>query len=251
MPQAEFRFYEELNDFLAPGRRKRPFAYHCARQATVKQAIEALGVPHTEVELILANGESVDFSYRIVDGDRISAYPQFESFDITPVLRVRDRPLRSPRFIADAHLGALAKHLRMLGFDTCYEPALSDAQLAAAAAEQRRILLTRDRDLLMHRVVSHGCYVRATQPLRQLEELVKRLDLGGAFSPFTRCMECNAALESAALEAVATRLPPGTAAYYDRFSRCPGCERIYWPGSHYRRMRAIIDKLSSRARPPD
>ena len=65
MVVAHFRFYEELNDFLPPGRRKRTFAHDCGRGATVKHAVEALGVPHTEVEVILVNGESVDFSHWI------------------------------------------------------------------------------------------------------------------------------------------------------------------------------------------
>src|SRR3989442_13843739 len=121
MTVAVFRFYEELNDFIAPLRRGREFEYGCARAATVKNAIEAIGVPHTEVELILANGESVDFSYRVAPGDRIAVYPQFETFDVTPLLRVREKPMREPRFIADAHLGGLAPLFRMPGLDTRYD----------------------------------------------------------------------------------------------------------------------------------
>ncbi|HSD62004.1 MAG TPA: MoaD/ThiS family protein, partial [Burkholderiales bacterium] len=92
MARAEFRFYEELNDFLAPERRKRDFYYDCARAATVKNAIESLGVPHTEVELILVNGESVDFSHPVGEGDRVAVFPRFEAFDVRPLLRVRAAP---------------------------------------------------------------------------------------------------------------------------------------------------------------
>lgn len=240
---AEFRFYEELNDFLPAGRRKRPFHYQCALRATVKQAIEALGVPHTEVELILVNGESVDFSHLLGDGDRVSVYPQFESLDISPLLRVRERPLRTPRFIADAHLAALARYLRMLGFDAHLDETLDDTRIAELGAREKRIVLTRDRELLKHRVITHGCYVHETNPRRQLQEIVARFDLLAAMAPFTRCMECNAELTDVDKDAVTHQLPPGTAKYYDRFSRCPGCGKIYWPGSHHRRMCALIDEL--------
>lgn len=158
MVSATFRFYEELNDFLPAERRRQAFACECARAATVKHMIEALGVPHTEVELVLVNGESVDFARQLADGDRVAVYPRFESLDITPLLRVRARPLRVLRFIADAHLGGLARLLRMSGFDTLYDNDFEDGQIAALAAAEQRIVLTRDRELLKRRIVSHGCY---------------------------------------------------------------------------------------------
>lgn len=253
MPLACFRFYEELNDFLAPQRRKRPFAHRCARGATVKHAIEALGVPHTEVELILVNGESVDFGRPLREGDRISVYPKFESLDVSPLLRVRARPLRRICFIADAHLGGLVKYLRMLGFDTLYGRGLEDAEIAAVAAREGRIVLTRDRDLLMHRAVSHGCYLRARRPRAQLAEVLARLDLRREAAPFTRCLACNGALAPAPKGQVAHRLPPRTDSFYDRFWTCSGCAKVYWQGSHYKRMRALVDEVlqepaASRAR---
>ena len=240
---AEFRFYEELNDFLPRERRKQAFAYECARRATVKQAIEAIGVPHTEVELILVNGDSVGFSHILRHGDRVSVYPQFESIDISPLLRVRKRPMRTPRFIADAHLAALARYLRMLGFDVHFDATLDDARVAEIGAREKRIILSRDRELLKHRVITHGCYVHETKPRAQLKEIVARLDLLSAMTPFTRCMECNAPLEDADKSAILDRLPPGTAGYYDRFRSCTGCEKIYWPGSNHKRMCELIEEL--------
>lgn len=129
MTTATFRFYEELNDFLAPARRRREFERVCARAATVKHEIEALGVPHTEVELVLVNGESVGFDRLLRDGDRVAVYPKFESLDVTSLLRVRDTPLRVMRFVADAHLGGLARLLRMAGFDTHYDNAIDDLEI--------------------------------------------------------------------------------------------------------------------------
>jgi hypothetical protein len=242
MAVVEFRFYEELNDFLAPALRRRPFEYDTAPNATVKHAIEALGVPHTEVELIIANGESVGFSYVVSSGDRISCYPQFEALDVTPLLRVRDRPLRNPRFVADAHLGALAKYLRALGFDTLYRNDFRDCEIAALSAAERRIVLSRDRALLMQKSITHGCYVRGERPLQQLKEIVARLDLFRAAAPFTRCLVCNSPLESLPYAAAAPRVPPTVARLHTEFRTCTACDRVYWRGSHTRHLGAVLDE---------
>src|SRR5271157_1471134 len=160
MKQASLRFYAELNDFLPPERRATdiPCPFHVS--PAVRDLIESLGVPHTEVDLILANGESVDFDYPVRDGDRISVYPVFESLDIAPLARVRPEPLRHPRFVVDVHLGRLAASLRMLGFDALYRNDASDEELARTSSEQERILLTRDRGLLKRSAVTRGYYVR-------------------------------------------------------------------------------------------
>jgi uncharacterized protein len=243
MPAARFRFYEELNDFLAPDRNKREFEAPFARAATVKNAIEAFGVPHTEVELILVNGRSVDFAYRMRDGDRVSVYPTFEAFDIEPLLRVRPQPLRSNRFIADAHLGGLARLLRMAGFDTLYENRRSDEEIRGLASEEGRIILTRDRALLMCRTVTHGCYVHALEPRAQFREVAERLQLGSSVRPFTLCLHCNLPLAPIEAAEVRDRVPPTIAATYRRFRACPGCERVYWEGSHWARMRTLLGEL--------
>jgi hypothetical protein len=240
---AQFRFYEELNDFIAPGRRKREFEFSCARAATVKNAIEAIGVPHTEVELILVNGVSVDFSYRVRDGDRFSVYPMFEAFDVAPLLRVRERVLRTPRFIADAHLGGLARLLRMLGLDTLYDNTFTDAEIRRRAATEGRIVLTRDRDLLKCADVTHGCYVHALKPQDQLREVVERLQLAGQSKPLSLCLHCNLPLQPIAKELVLDRLPPCVAAHQNKFRHCPGCDRVYWQGDHYRRMTELLNGL--------
>lgn len=178
MATVTFRFYEEFNKFLAPERRGREFTCLCARAATTKHIIEALGVPHTEVELVLVNGESADSSRLLNEGDRVAVYPKFESLDVTPLLRVRDLPLRSTRFVADSHLGGLAHMLRMIGFDTLYDNHFSDDEIVRLALEQERIVLTRDRGLLKRRAITHGCYVHALRSEEQLQEIFNRLDLG-------------------------------------------------------------------------
>ena len=240
MVTATFRFYEELNDFLAPERRGREFSCPCARAATTKHMIEALGVPHTEVELVLVNGESVDFERLLDDGDRVAVYPKFEALDITPLLRVRSRPLRVSRFVADAHLGGLARLLRMCGFDTLYDNNFDDAEIARIAAAGR-IVLTRDRELLKRREITHGCYVHALKPAQQLQEIFARLDLAGSAQPFSLCLHCNAPLRPVDRTLVEDRLPPSVAVRYQRFSTCDCCARVFWEGSHWRSMRELLD----------
>jgi uncharacterized protein len=241
MVTATFRFYEELNDFLAPERRRREFTVPCARAATTKHMIEALGVPHTEVELILLNGVSVGFGTLLREGDRVAVYPKFETFDITPLLRVREQPLRDTRFVADTHLGSLARLLRMMGFDTLHENGFADDEIERIAAAQGRIVLTRDRDLLKRRSITHGCYVRALRSQQQLREIFERLDLARSARPFTLCPVCNTTLHAVARAQVEHMLPPHVRELYQRFSTCEVCARVFWEGDHWQRVRAMVE----------
>lgn len=243
MKRAEVRFYSELNDFVAPWRRGRTTAYAFDVSGSVKDLIEALGVPHTEVDLVLANGESVDFAYRVKDGDRISVYPPFEALDISPQLRLRPRPLRDLRFVADAHLGRLAAYLRMVGFDTAYRNDFKDEEVASISANEKRILLTRDRGLLKRNIVTRGYCVRTTSPRDQLTEVLRRFDLAASIAPFQRCVHCNGLLQPTRKELISDRLEPETKQYFEEFSMCPSCDRIYWKGSHYRRMQRLIESV--------
>jgi len=209
---------------------------------TVKALIEALGVPHTEVDLILVNSQSKPFDYQLVEGDRISVYPVFESFDIQALTRVRPRPLREIKFLADVHLGRLAKNLRMVGFDTMYSNAFDDETLSCLAHRDQRIILTRDRGLLKLKAVSHGYCVRSPQPWDQLTEVIDRFDLIGNLNPFSICMHCNEPLQPLDRDTVRQQLPR-IAQAYTRFSHCPACQRVYWPGTHWQRMNQYIDRL--------
>lgn len=240
---ATFRFYAELDDFLAPQRRGREFTCRCAREATTKHMIEALGVPHAEVELVLVNGESVSFECALGDGDRVAVYPKCELLDVTPLLRVRDRALRETRFVADAHLGGLAHLLRMTRFDTLYDNHFGDDEIVSVATAQRRIVLTRDRDLLKRRAVTHGRYVRALRSELQLREVLDRLDLARSAQPFTRCLRCNTPLRAIDKAQIASRLPPGVLQRHERFAVCDGCARVFWEGTHWQRMRRLVDSL--------
>ena len=241
-PHAVFRFYEELNDFLPEPRRKVDFAIEVDRARSVKDAIESAGVPHTEVDLILVDGVSVDFTHLLRGGERVAVYPMFERLDIAPLLRLRPRPLRDPRFVADTHLGKLARHLRMAGFDTVWGHDWDDDRIVACSLAERRTILTRDKGMLRRAEVERGYFVRAIHADVQLAEVLHALQLEGAMAPFTRCRECNALLEDVSREAVLDRLPPLVRACYERFKRCPGCERVYWEGTHFERMKRLLNR---------
>jgi uncharacterized protein len=250
MPEGhvDVRVYAELNDFLPPESRghtvRRPFRAH----QTVKDVIEAAGVPHTEVDLVLVNGEPVDFSHRPTTGDRLAAYPVFETLDIGPINRLRPRPLRQVRFVVDVHLGRLARLLRLLGFDTRWANDLDDATLAAISQAEHRIVLTRDRGLLKRRRVTHGLFVRSERPVDQVVEVARRLDLGDRLAPFTRCLRCGGELATVPKAEVLDHLGPLTREHYHEFRRCRSCGHVYWRGSHHERLARLVDQIRAALR---
>ncbi len=234
------RFYEELNDFLPVAKQKCEFEVVFPGTRSVKDLIESQGVPHVEVDLILANGESVGFDYLVQDGDRISVYPMFESIDIAPVTRLRPAPLREMRFVLDVHLRKLARYLRLFGFDVLFDASFDDAVLAEISARQKRVLLTRDRGLLMRRIVERGLIVRNTDPKMQLHEVLMRLDLYSSCKPFSRCLDCNGLVQPLEGDIPLTHIPAGVYAWCREFYRCTGCGKIYWKGSHYEKLKGFV-----------
>lgn len=242
-PTAELRFYEELNDFLPEALRRRPLEVAIDRARSVKDAIESWGVPHTEVDLVVVDGHSVDFTHLLRGGERVAVYPMFEALDIAPLVRLRPRALRDPRFVADTHLGKLARHLRMAGFDTLYGNDWDDDHIVGLSRGERRTILTRDKGMLRRAEVDRGYFVRAVESEAQLAEVVRALQLEGLVDPFKRCRECNVPLEDIARDQVLERLPGKVRGLYERFKHCPACDRVYWEGSHFARMKGILDRL--------
>lgn len=238
-----FRFYAQLNDFLPAQRRQRRFTHVLAGPASVKDAIEALGVPHPEVDVILVNGESQDFGYRVGPDDDVSIYPVFRTLDVAGLRRTSGDPPHPIRFVVDAHLGKLASLLRLCGFDALL---LTDDAAVAQAAGEGRVALTRDIGLLKRSIVVHGYWVRHTDPELQLAEVLDRYGLAARLDPFARCLRCNTPVVAVAAGTVADRLPPRTRACFVRFRECPGCGRVYWEGSHYSRLARVIERVRER-----
>ncbi len=237
---AEFRFYEELNDFLAPELRKKAFQVPIDRGRSVKDAIESVGVPHTEVDLVVVDGASVAFGHVLRGGERVAVYPVFERLDIAPVVHLRSSPLRETRFVLDCHLGKLARNLRMAGFDSLWETDYGDEEIVALSVAQKRVVLTRDKGLLKRRAVQRGHFVRETESEEQFREVVREFQLEGLLKPFTRCRVCNSALREVSRESVRRRVPEKVWRAQEAFTECPDCGRIFWRGTHYERLSRIL-----------
>ncbi len=238
-----FRFYAELNDFLKPKYRQTNFPYHFNGKPSVKDAIQAIGVPHTEVDLILVNGISVTFDQHLQPGDQISVYPVFETLDISDVTHLRPRPLRTPKFVLDVHLGRLARYLRLAGFDTVYENSFDDNEIIAIANSQKRIILTRDLGILKNDHVTHGYFVRSDDPRMQIREVINYFSLHKLAKPFSRCTRCNGKVRQITRKEAESKVSKRTFMYYRRFYVCTSCGKIYWEGSHVGRMQKFLREL--------
>lgn len=240
---SQFRFYEELNDFLPAGKQNEFFSYLFNGSPSIKDPIEAIGVPHPEVDLIVVNGSSVGFEYRLRQGDSVLVYPVGADITLESIVKLRDKPLRNDAFILDVHLGKLARMLRMPGFDMVYEIDYDDPEIIRRALQENRIIITRDRLLLHAKVVIHGYCVRSTNSEEQLQEVLDRFDLYSHMRPFYRCMICNCKVRSVEKSEILHRLKPKTILYFDEFYTCTGCNRIYWQGSHHDRLKDRFEKI--------
>ena len=245
MYRVYFRFYEELNDFLPGLKKKKRFVHNYIDRASVKDMIEVLGIPHTEIDLILVNGKSIDFRYIINDGDDVSVYPVFESFDISDAQHLRPKPLREPKFVVDVQLGKLVRYLRMLGFDVLYSNSYNDDEIVTVSRIEKRRILTKDRNILKRSEVTHGYFVRNDDIVNQTKEIIKRFDLKKDINEFTRCLECNNFLQSVIKEDIIDQIPTKVARWHDTFFICSNCKKIYWQGTHHQKMNTLIQSLKN------
>lgn len=247
MPRAIFRFFAELNDFLPASQRQLPIVVSFNGHESVKHLLESLGVPHTEVDVILINAQSVDFSARLRDGDEVQVYPSAQGWQLVPLIHLRPEASQQPRFVLDGHLGKLAVYLRLLGFDTRYQNDFNDDELAEISSLEGRILLTRDRGLLKRSQVRQGYCVRTKFPRQQVVEVLQQYGLQAQARPFSRCARCNGVLQVVTKEEVYERLEPKTKLYYDDFRICRDCDQIYWKGSHFERLEKQLQAILAQA----
>lgn len=238
---AAIRFHGDLAGLIGPGKRAKASAYPVDRRASIKDVIEALGVPHTEVYGLIVDGAEVDFNHILEEGQSVDVRPAKPPVDVTRPTLLRPTPLPSPRFVVDVNVGRLANLLRILGLDAAFGNAWDDTAIADMAETEGRIVLSRDRELLKRSKVVYGRLVRACDPEEQLMEVLTLFGLRGPFARFSRCLRCNVPLQPVVKADILDRLLPKTRKYYDTFSMCPACKRIYWAGSHY-------DKLAERLR---
>lgn len=239
---AFFRFFEELNDFLPEDHYKKCFLYEFIGNPSIKDTVEAIGVPHTEIDLILIDGESVGFNYKMCGGEHVSVYPVFESFDITPLVRLRSKPMREIKFVADVNVGELAKKLRLLGFDTLFRNDFTDKVIVDLSLKEKRVILTRDKRILKSRSVTHGYRIRNEDPNIQLKEVVGRFQLENNVRLFARCSTCNDLLHPVEKSLLHNRLPIKTLLSSNVFMECKSCKKIYWKGSNFGDIREWINE---------
>ncbi|MFW5980056.1 MAG: Mut7-C RNAse domain-containing protein [Bacillota bacterium] len=240
---AYFRFFAELNDFFPEEKDGIVHQHKFKGIQSVKDRIESMGVPHTEIYLITSNNEPVDFSYHVQNGDFINVYPVFKNIKICSDISLREPYSGEYRFVLDTHLGKLARYLRMLGFDSLYDNKYKDKELANISKNTDRILLTRDIGLLKRSKVKYAYFIRYDDPRNQLKSLINRYSLSDHIKSFGRCVECNGELHSVNKNEIIHLLEPKTKKYYNEFYRCSKCRKIYWPGSHYQNMKNFINEL--------
>ena len=242
----ELRFHRAFDFFLSGDRRGEKAIHLPNRGASVKDIIESLGVPHTEVgQLLIRTGQErpggegdcfaeVGFDHVPRDQEQIFVHPPVTPVDITRPTRLRPHPFHSLKFVADVNVGALARLLLALGFDTRYSNTFSDGQVADIADREQRVVLTRDTGLLKRKKVTYARRVRENRPEAQLREVLTFFGQDrGPFSFFSRCLACNVLLVPVEKQAIVHRLKPLTRKYYQQFKRCPRCDGIFWRGSHF------------------
>ena len=232
-----------LKDFLSFDKRNRWFDHKVKGQPAVKDTIESLGVPHTEVGFIVINNRPSRFFAQLGDGDRIAVYPDLPQRNQYPGGGLKEKPSKNPKFILDSHLGKLARHLRLLGFDVIYKRDFPDEEIIRLVKKANRIVLTRDIGLLKNKLISCGYWVRSIDAAKQIKEVLKRYELIQKIRPFSRCLECNGKIKKVAKKKVLPLLPPKVQRYYDKFYRCDDCRKIYWQGSHYEQLAQLVAKF--------
>lgn len=235
----QLRFYGDLGYFLPKQNRERAITKTLQEKTSVKDCTESCGVPHPEIDLICCEGLPVPFEYALTRDATVDVYGVADS-PAKPKEQLQRRHMS--RFVIDGHLGKLARDLRLLGFDVIYDRDASDSSLAASCSDDRA-LLTRDRRLLMHKVVRHGYCPRSHDPDEQIKEVIRRFDLTESISPYTRCLECNGLLVKVNKAEVVNQLEPLTKIYYEDFRRCSRCGKIYWSGSHFGKLEARLGKI--------
>ncbi|MGM0508694.1 MAG: Mut7-C RNAse domain-containing protein [Fusobacteriota bacterium] len=241
MKRIYFRFFGNLNYFFKNNEKVREHKFK--GKQSVKDRIETVGVPHTEVEHVIKNGKSLDFSYIVQDRDMLDIYPKSYLLNKTEITPVRKIYKGEPKFILDVHLGKLANYLRMIGIDTQYRNDLEDEELANISVDEGRILLTRDTELLKRSEVVYGYYPRSTDPKLQAQEIIKRYKLSDWTDLWSRCISCNGKMRSVTKEEIIEKLEPKTKKYYSDFHQCVDCKKVYWKGSHFKKMEKLVDNI--------
>jgi len=205
-------------------------------QASIKDTLEALGIPHTEIERMVVNGRKVNFTHRMKEVDNVLIYPHGTPKNQGPFF------LKPAKFACDVHLGKLARHLRLMRLDTIYKINITDQELFNISQKEKRVLLTRDIGILKNNRATRAFFVYNTSPEKQWKEIIKRFKWSTSVKPFSRCLECNGKIKRTAKSKVLKFLPLKVQKFYKMFYQCADCRKIYWQGSHYQKLLKMIKK---------
>ncbi|MCX7983448.1 MAG: Mut7-C ubiquitin/RNAse domain-containing protein [Bacteroidetes bacterium] len=235
------RCYAELNDYLPPDQRYKDFQLVFPTQPTLEQVLLTLGLNLNYVDLVIRNKTSITRLTLLANGDRISIYPTLESFDISSLEKLHPIPLRQPTYIADVHLGKLAKLLRLMGFDTLYFKSADYKYIIQCSLEEQRCILSKS-DLYKSKPYVQRYFQITTQyPREQLREVFNRFDLWNCVHPFTRCLTCNTLLTKVEKHAVKQELiPQRVFSWCTEYQYCSNCVKYFWKGTHYERMINVV-----------
>jgi len=243
--QAFFYFFGSLNDFLPEEKKGQKFVYHFKGIASVKNLIEAIGVPHSEIRKITNNNRKKFFNYTVKDNDLIRIYPY--NYGINKfILSLSSVFINCKiKFIIDVHLGKLGKYLKICGFDVLYNWKWDDNDIIKYANRDNRIILTHDAGLLKNKKVNKGYWTRSQNPDEQIVEVIDRYHLSGKIKPLKRCLHCNNLLVKTSKTEIKNKVPFMIFNKYRQFLCCHKCDNIYWKGPHYDSMKAFIKKIKS------
>lgn len=233
--------------------RNKTIIYPLSRRASIKDILESLGIPHTEVGKIILDKKEQRFEKIAENGEHYEIHPLSPALPPTEGTILRPEPFKSCcRFLVDINVGRLAGLLRMAGFDAENANKESTTRaIAKKAVAEDRILLTRNKDLLKHRELVYARLVRNQDPDLQLREVISLYSLENLLQPFTRCISCNGLLADVKKEAIVDRLLPLTKKFFNRFRICSDCHKIYWQGSHHDRMTKKLEMITDKKFDPN
>jgi len=232
-----------LDFFLADRHPREKLDYPLTRNASVKDIIESLGVPHTEVGGIRFNGQEIGFAFVPDVGGSLHVRGIPQPFDVRSPSLLRPDPLDRVRFIADVNVLKLGRLLILLGFDVAGSSSFSDDRIAEMAESESRIVLTRDTTLLKRRKIVFARRIRSDLPYDQVVEVIDFFGLRDQTAFFSRCTRCNQPLKPVAKTDILDRLEPRTRKYFFDFFQCPACGKVFWKGSHYEAMTETFTAL--------
>ena len=239
-----FKIFGRLKKFLGKPFQSDVIDLRWEEHRTLKDWIESLGIPHTEIGLVKVDTDSADLNSRLPSKCVVEVFEIEGPYDPRTEIMPGQTALGSVKFIADVHLGKLVRYLRILGLDCLYEEPWDDHILAQKAHDQKRIMLSRDMGLLQRKCISHGQFLHSDAPIKQAQEILKRYKIYDLCQPMSRCVSCNAPMNPVDKVKIEHLIEKGTKASYDKFFQCTSCSKVYWHGAHVKNILKTLREIT-------